>query len=65
MILREAIEESGYDWQADGKTMPDAMLAIFQATGVNVADPTVTGRSFRRLNLAAALEHVFEKARHR
>ncbi len=30
MILREAIEKSGFDWKPYGKTLPDAMLAIFQ-----------------------------------
>lgn len=58
MILREAIEKTGYDWKADGKTLPDAMMAIFQQTGVVVEDPA-TKIAFRRLDLAAALELVF------
>ncbi len=36
MILREAIEKSGYDWRADGKNLPEAMLNILQRTGVAV-----------------------------
>ena len=59
IILREAIENSGYDWSKDGATLPDAMMAIFQQTGAEVADPAVEGRVFRRLDLAAALKHVF------
>ena len=59
ILLREAIEKSGYDWSADGDTLPDAMMAIFQKTGVETADPAVEGRVFRRLDLAAALRHVF------
>ncbi len=59
ILLREAIEKSGYDWSADGKTLPDAMMAIFQKTGVEVMDPAVEGRVFRRLDVAAALKHVF------
>ncbi|MHC4878617.1 MAG: S8 family serine peptidase [Planctomycetota bacterium] len=59
MLLREAIEKSGYDWSADGETLPDALMTIFQRTGVEVVDPVVEGRVFRRLNLSAALKHVF------
>lgn len=59
MLLREAIEKSDYDWSADGETLPDAMMAIFQETGAEVADPAVEGRVFRRLNVAATLKHVF------
>ncbi len=59
IILREAIEKSGYDWSNDGETLPDAMMAIFQQTGAEVADAAVEGRVFRRLDLAAALKHVF------
>lgn len=63
MILREAIDRSGYDWKADGKTLPDEIMAIFQKTGTEVADPAAIDRSFRRLNLAAAIGHVFEQAK--
>ncbi|MGE0609494.1 MAG: S8 family serine peptidase [Pirellulales bacterium] len=58
MILREAIEKSGYDWKADGANLPEAMLAIMQQTGQPV-DDAATGLTFRRLNLEAALAHVF------
>ncbi|MFM7073615.1 MAG: hypothetical protein ACKO38_17645 [Planctomycetota bacterium] len=58
MILREAIETAKYDWKADGPTLPDAMLAIFQKTGPKVSDPA-SGLAFPRLDLFAAVEHVF------
>ncbi len=61
MLLREAIEKSGYDWKADGENLPDAMLAIMQQTGAPVED-AVTHRRYRRLNLHAALKHVFAHA---
>ncbi len=60
MILREAIEKSGYRWQGDGPTLPDAMMAIFKKTGANVYDPA-TGLDFKRLDLRAAVKHVFAK----
>lgn len=60
MILREAIGKSGYDWHADGKNIAEAMMKIFQDTGKSVEDPG-TKRSFRRLDLMAALEHVMKK----
>jgi len=60
MLLREAIEKSGYDWKADGKALPDAMMAIMQKTGVEVKDPQ-TNLTFRRLDLHAAITHVFKK----
>ncbi len=59
ILLREAIETSGYDWKRDGETVPEAMMAIFQKTGVEVADPAVEGRTFRRLDVTAALKSVF------
>jgi hypothetical protein len=59
MLLREAIEKSGYDWKADGRTLPDAMMNIFKKTGAGVTDPAVKGRTFRRMNLRAAIDHVF------
>jgi hypothetical protein len=58
MILREAIEVSGYNWQNDGETLPDAMMAIFQKTGVEVFDPA-TNLTFRELDLLAAVDSVF------
>ena len=60
MLLREAIEKKQYDWKQDGKTLPDAMLAILQKTGQPVFDQA-TNRSYRRLDLLAALQHVFPK----
>lgn len=58
MVLREAIEKAGYDWRKDGGTFPEAMMAIFKATGVQVHDPA-TNLDFRRLDLLAALDWVF------
>ena len=62
MILRKAIDRSGYRWQNDGPTLPDAMMAIFQRTGVDVRDPA-TGLDFKRLDLRAAVEQVFGQSR--
>jgi hypothetical protein len=61
LVLREAIEKTGYDWKADGKNLPEALLAILQKTGTPVDDPG-TKRTYRRLDLCAALEHVFAKS---
>lgn len=58
MILREAIEKSHYHWKADGANLPEAMMAILQRTGKRVEDKALK-REFRRLDLLAALEHVF------
>ena len=58
MLLREAIEKTGYKWQADGKNLPEAMMSILQETGVAVKDPG-TGHTFQRLDLPAALQHVY------
>jgi len=60
MILREAIEKAGYDWSKHGANLPEAMMAIFQNTGVPVEDPA-TGLAFKRLDLLAALDSVFAK----
>lgn len=60
MLLREAIDKAGYDWKADGPTLPDAMMKILQETGKAVEDPA-TKRTFRRLDITAALEHVFSQ----
>jgi hypothetical protein len=62
MILREAIEKSGYDWKSDGKNIAEAMMKIFQSTGQPVKDPT-TGLTFRRLDLLAAVQHVMKLPR--
>ena len=61
LLLREAIEKTEYNWKPDGKTLPEAMLAIMQQTGKPVVDET-TKRSYRRLDVLAALEHVFAHA---
>jgi len=58
LLLREAIDQRGYDWKKDGPTLPDAMMSIFQKTGVAVTDPA-TKLTFRRLDVKAALDHVF------
>ncbi|MDZ4404425.1 S8/S53 family peptidase [Prosthecobacter sp.] len=60
VLLREAIEKSGYDWRADGKNIADAMMKIFQKTGKPVED-AATKQSFRRLDVMAALQHVLKK----
>lgn len=57
MLLREAIAKAQYDWHADGKNLPEAMLAILQKTGVPVED-VATKRTFRRLDAKAAIDHV-------
>jgi hypothetical protein len=57
-ILRQAIEKAGYPWQRDGRTLPDAMMAIFQNTGVPIRCPA-TSLDFRELDLLAAVDHVF------
>jgi hypothetical protein len=57
-ILREAIVKAGYRWQGEGATLPEAMLAIFQETGVPIHDPA-TGLDFRELDLLAAVDSVF------
>lgn len=62
MILREAIEKAGYDWSADGATLPEAMLKIMQTTGKKV-DDQATGRTFARLDLLAAIDHVVTKGK--
>jgi hypothetical protein len=61
IVLREAIDATGYDWKQDGPNLAEALLAILQRTGKPVADPG-SGRTFRRLDLCAALDDVFEKA---
>lgn len=60
MLLREAIEINKYDWKKDGPNMPEAMLKIMYDTGVEVHDEG-SGLTFRRLDLAAALDKVFKK----
>lgn len=58
MILREAITKTNYHWQDDGPNLPEAIMTIFKRTGVATNDPA-TGLVFRRLDLLAAVDHVF------
>lgn len=60
MLLREAIEKANYDWKSDGQNLPEAMLIIMQKTGTEVADQP-TNRTYRRLDVQAALEHILGK----
>jgi len=60
MILREAIGKSHYEWKADGATIADALMKIFQSTGKPVIDPA-TKRTYSRLDLMAALQQVMKK----
>lgn len=61
MILREAIEKTGYDWHKDGSNLPEAMMAIFKRTGIDVNDPP-SGQKFKRLDLLNAVDFVFAHA---
>lgn len=61
MLLREAIDKTHYDWKRDGDNLPEAMLAILQKTGPAVADAK-SGHTFRRLDVCAALDYVFDTA---
>jgi hypothetical protein len=58
MVIREAIEKTKYDWRRDGANLPEAIMKIMQTTGEPVKDPG-TKLVFQRLNLGAALDHVF------
>lgn len=58
MLLREAIDKSRYDWKKHGENLPQAMMVIFQTTGHPIED-RMTKRVYRRLDLKAALDHVF------
>jgi hypothetical protein len=62
LLLRKPIEKSGYDWKKDGPNHPEAMMAILQRTGQPVKDPA-TKLTFRRLDLKAALDDVFQRAK--
>ena len=33
VVLREAIERTGFDWSREGATMQEALIAIVYATG--------------------------------
>ena len=63
MILREAIEKTGYQWKQDGRTLPDAVMAIFQRTGVEIDDPE-SRQKFKRLDLLSAVDEVFARREH-
>ncbi|APZ90467.1 FG-GAP-like repeat-containing protein [Fuerstiella marisgermanici] len=58
IVIREAIEETGYDWKQDGVNIPEAILTLMQKTGVTVHDEA-TDQDYQRLNLAAALDYIF------
>ena len=58
MIVREAIEKSGYGWQENGENIADAIGAIFKRTGIPIEDPA-THCEFRELDLLAAVDFVF------
>ena len=60
MLLREAIDKAGYDWKRDGRNLPEAMMVILQKTGKTVEDE-VTKRTYSRLDLKEALDHIFSK----
>lgn len=58
IVIREAIEETNYDWKQDGENIAEAILTLMQKTGVTVHDKG-TNHDYQRLNLAAALAHIF------
>ena len=60
MLIREAITNTGYNWRSDGTNLAAAIMKIMQKTGVAVHDPA-TSRSYQRLDLVAALNHVYSK----
>ena len=62
LLLREGIEKAKYDWKKDGPNLPEAMMTILQRTGQPVKDPG-TNLTFRRLDVKAALDDVFQRAK--
>ncbi len=58
MVLREAMEKAGTHRTEQGVTLPEAIMNVFQLTGVPIVDP-ITNRGYRELNLLAAIDHVF------
>ncbi|MHC4871559.1 MAG: S8 family serine peptidase [Planctomycetota bacterium] len=58
MIMREAIEKTGFKWEDEGANIPEAIMKIFQQTGVKIDDPE-TGLEFRELDLLTAVDYVF------
>lgn len=61
IVIREAVDKTGYDWRRDGENLPLAIMKIMQTTGAEAIDPA-TQRTYRRLDLKAALDHVFRAA---
>jgi len=61
MVIREAILKTGYDWKQDGPNIAESIMVIMQQTGVKVYDQG-TQRNYQRLDLAAALKHVFTES---
>jgi hypothetical protein len=61
MILREAIEKSGYEWRDEGGNLADVMMEIFQRTGARIRDDGA-GFEFRELNLLSAVYSVFHRS---
>lgn len=62
MLLREAIDQTKYDWKQHGANLPEAMLAILKQTGTPVEDPA-SKLTFRRMDLKAALDLVYGTAK--
>jgi hypothetical protein len=62
MVIREAMIETEYDWKNDGANIAEAILSIMQKTGVTVKD-AATESNYQRLDLAAAVDHVFASAK--
>tara|TARA_B100000676_G_scaffold307365_1_gene365667 strand:+ start:2632 stop:4527 length:1896 start_codon:yes stop_codon:yes gene_type:complete len=61
MILREAIDVSGFKWREIDDNLPQSMMRIFQNTGQSLKDDA-TGLLLKRLDLLAAVDFVFEKS---
>lgn len=57
MILREAFDVANFDWNEEGNNIPEALMSVFQKSGVAIHDEE-SGRDFRELNLTSALEYV-------
>jgi hypothetical protein len=64
MILREAITKTNYDWHREGPNLPVVMMSIFRKTGSQVYD-SAANRQFKRLDLRAAVDHVFQRSKSR
>ena len=60
MIVREAIEKTGYDWKQDGANLADATLAILKKTAIDVHDPD-SGLDFKQFNMLNLLDYFFEQ----